>query len=152
MTEEQRERKNAYARAWRSRNKARQAALNKNHRQRVRQKEQEDRVLRVEGNRARAMKQSANKRGLPFEIDGLALSLPDRCPMLNIPLDWRDRNNTPTIDRIDNTKGYIPGNVWVISHKANVMKQEMPIEVARMVTNPWALARLSAPGAMAARN
>lgn len=30
--------------------------------------------------------------------------------------------NSPSLDRIDNTKGYTPDNIWVISQRANAMK------------------------------
>ena len=53
------------------------------------------------------------------------------CPVLGIPLELGTRHfhdNAPSIDRIDNEKGYIPGNVWIISHKANRMKKDKPID------------------------
>ena len=53
--------------------------------------------------------------------------IPDLCPMLGIPLAMSvgaPSNNSPSLDRIDSSKGYIPGNVWVISHKANSMKRD----------------------------
>lgn len=52
----------------------------------------------------------------------------DICPILGIPLDYTlctgegIKKSSPTLDRIDNTKGYIPGNVMVISSLANTMK------------------------------
>ena len=36
--------------------------------------------------------------------------------------------HTPTIDRIDNNKGYIPGNVAVISWRANALKKDASTE------------------------
>ena len=32
------------------------------------------------------------------------------------------KSNSPTLDRIDNNKGYVKGNVKVISHRANSLK------------------------------
>ena len=51
--------------------------------------------------------------------------IPEYCPLLDIPIHRCERGkgyNTPSLDRIDNTKGYIKGNVWVISKLANSLK------------------------------
>jgi hypothetical protein len=56
--------------------------------------------------------------------------VPIICPILGIPIikDIKKEQkevpnpNSPSIDRIDNSKGYVKGNVRVISHKANTMK------------------------------
>lgn len=37
-------------------------------------------------------------------------------------------NNSPTIDRINPKLGYIKGNVWVISNKANRFKNDATLE------------------------
>ena len=75
-------------------------------------------------------RQRAIKRGLEFNIEAVDVEIPKTCPILDIPIikhicvDVRSgpHNNSPSIDRIDNTKGYIKGNIQVISHKANTMK------------------------------
>lgn len=74
----------------------------------------------------RHAKARAKKKELEFNIDVEDIIIPDFCPILRVPIskgtmdkkDW----NMSTIDRIDNSKGYIKGNVMVISRKANVMK------------------------------
>jgi hypothetical protein len=57
--------------------------------------------------------------------------VPERCPLLDIPLDGRDRAHTPCIDRIDNARGYELDNVWVISVAANSVKHASDLETAR---------------------
>ena len=71
----------------------------------------------------------AIKRGLEFDIDITDVVIPAVCPVLGIPLVIADgtgkpggRMDSPSLDRIDNTKGYVKGNVQVISHMANSMK------------------------------
>lgn len=59
--------------------------------------------------------------------------IPPYCPALGYPL-MRCRNGsvisefTPSIDRIDNSKGYIKGNTIIVSHKANSMKGSKTLE------------------------
>ena len=58
------------------------------------------------------------KRGLDFNIDMSDLVVPELCPVLGIPMD------KPSIDRVDNDKGYVKGNVAVISDRANRLKRD----------------------------
>ena len=54
-----------------------------------------------------------------------AVEYPKVCPVLGIKLDWGMNGlngNCPSLDRIDSTKGYIPGNVMIMSNLANAMK------------------------------
>jgi len=66
-------------------------------------------------------------RDIEFSITIKDLEIVEFCPLLNIKLDYTVGNgrknwNSVSIDRIDNNKGYIPGNVWIISKLANTMK------------------------------
>lgn len=53
-------------------------------------------------------------------------NLPDRCPILNIPIvvgcDRQDLDNAPSVDRVDNDLGYTPDNCRIISYRANRLK------------------------------
>lgn len=74
-----------------------------------------------------AAKHRAKKRGLAFDIDFEDVVIPEMCPVLGIPLIFKEGGkggapNSPSLDRIDNSKGYVKGNVQVISHLANSMK------------------------------
>jgi len=80
-------------------------------------------------------KARAKKAGLAFRIK-LAdiMPLPDVCPALGIPLRKGEHSNDPhafSIDRIDNTKGYVKGNVAVVSRRANVLKRDATVQELR---------------------
>lgn len=68
----------------------------------------------------------AKKKGIEFNIELEDIIVGDTCPVLGIPLFVMERqgHNSPTLDRIDNTKGYIKGNVEVISWRANNIKSD----------------------------
>jgi hypothetical protein len=53
------------------------------------------------------------------------------CPIFGIKLEWNEkgfRENSPSIDRIDSTKGYTRDNVQIISWKANRIKGYASVE------------------------
>lgn len=70
----------------------------------------------------------ALKRGLDFTIKREDYPVPAFCPVLGIPLDRSDVEHAPSLDRIDNTKGYVDGNVVVISNRANKLKKDATVE------------------------
>lgn len=73
----------------------------------------------------------ANDKGLPFDITIDDVVIPDVCPVLGIPLRrnvGKAGPNSPTLDRIIPEKGYVKGNVRVISYRANQIKNDGSME------------------------
>ena len=68
----------------------------------------------------------ARASGVECTITADDLTIPDFCPLLGIQLrrclGGSPGPGSPSIDRIDSSRGYVPGNVWVISHRANRIK------------------------------
>lgn len=72
-----------------------------------------------------AAKYRAKKKGLDFDISIDDLIFPEVCPVLGIDIDYegeRNANNIPSLDRINSSKGYVKGNVRIISNRANHLK------------------------------
>lgn len=72
------------------------------------------------------IKVSAKKRGLDFNLDIEDIVIPDVCPYLGFALrfnEGRPEKDSYSVDRLDNDKGYVKGNVEIISCLANMMKQ-----------------------------
>ena len=72
-------------------------------------------------------KQRCIDSGMKFDISVDDIVIPDICPILGIALNMNSGRsgaykNSPSLDRIDNDKGYTKDNIWVISQKANAMK------------------------------
>jgi hypothetical protein len=59
---------------------------------------------------------------LEFTITQEDIVIPDRCPYLGTTFDTTDKELSPSLDRIDSSKGYTKDNIRVISYKANRMK------------------------------
>lgn len=89
-------------------------------------------------------RQRGRKRGLAATIMPADLVWPSHCPVLGIELDYPERSgmrgtqhaqpNWPSLDRWDSTKGYVPGNVFVISYRANTLKNSATYEEILKVT------------------
>ena len=73
------------------------------------------------------------KKGLEFSIQLEDIKIPKTCPLLNRTLIEGDREYTPSLDRIDSKKGYTPDNVWVISHRANQIKNDATIQELKLI-------------------
>jgi hypothetical protein len=82
-------------------------------------------------------KQRAKQRNVEFNIEVSDIVIPEICPILKIKLEKNNIGwmpNMPSLDRIDPKKGYVKGNVKVISGKANVMKNNASIEELKIFT------------------
>lgn len=68
----------------------------------------------------------AKKRGLSFDLTEEDVTIPDICPVFGITLRRNKGRgfhpDSPSLDRIDNSKGYTKDNVRVISNRANLLK------------------------------
>lgn len=69
-------------------------------------------------------KQRARRKGLPFTISVSDVVIPDTCPVLGIPIDWRSRDYAASIDEIVAGGGYVPGNFCVVSGRTNRIKSD----------------------------
>ena len=75
----------------------------------------------------RAAKGRAARDGVQFDLTLEDIVIPERCPLLGVALSraagrGRMKGDSASLDRIDPAKGYVRGNVWVISWAANRLK------------------------------
>jgi hypothetical protein len=83
----------------------------------------------------RAAKARAKKFAVEFTISESDIVIPENCPVLGIPLDWRNREYAASVDRIDISQGYVPGNVCVISGRANRLKSNATVNEIEAILN-----------------
>jgi hypothetical protein len=81
-------------------------------------------------------KARAKTHGVPFSISIADVAIPDRCPVLGIVLNRKVgtpgfADDSPSLDRVVPELGYVPGNVVVMSMRANRLKSDShPRELA----------------------
>ena len=76
-------------------------------------------------------RRSARKRGWKFNIDlaHLQTVFVKNCPILGVRLNYggtgrHAKPNSASIDRINSKRGYVLGNVAIISYRANLIKND----------------------------
>lgn len=78
-------------------------------------------------------KRRAKENGRAFDIAVEDIYVPPVCPVFLVPFE----ENTPhsaSLDRVDSSKGYVKGNVQVLSTRANVLKNNATLsELERLV-------------------
>jgi hypothetical protein len=81
------------------------------------------------------LQQSAQRRGIEFALPFTSLKnlyRAKRCFFTGVELVLGgDRPNSLTIDRVDNNRGYVPGNVVACSHAFNQAKGDLSVEAVR---------------------
>ena len=75
----------------------------------------------------------AKRDSVPFAITLADFEIPEYCPVFGMKLErgrglGKSRPCSPTLDRIIPALGYVPGNVVVISRRANQIKNDASLE------------------------
>lgn len=138
LTPEQRDRKNELARNsyYRNYTSRRQRQKNAWTEERAKKHDERRRVRSRANPKAyilRAARKRAGERGIECTINESHFDIPEFCPILKVKLNevmshTKEKHLSPSLDRIDNSKGYIPGNVAVISMGANHNKGNLSLQ------------------------
>lgn len=88
----------------------------------------------------RNARERAKKLRVPFALNYQDFEIPEYCPLLGIKLikhvgHQTKNDDSPSLDRIVPNLGYTKDNVWVISMKANRIKNDSSLEELEMIVN-----------------
>ena len=107
-----------------------------------REYEQKKRQNRPEYFLWKAAKKRSRDKGLDFDIDPSDIVIPNFCPYLGIEITHEighgtRRPSSPSLDRIDSSKGYVKGNIIVCSWRANFLKSDATLTELLLITKQW---------------
>lgn len=94
------------------------------------------------------IKRSRNKPKTKTQRKGLTIAdykalIVTHCPLLGVELSYSayTGNTTPSnyasLDKIDPSKGYVKGNVQIVSFRANTLKNSATLEELKMIVKNW---------------
>jgi hypothetical protein len=79
----------------------------------------------------------ARQNDIEWDLTRDDITIPPCCPVFETPFDFSSSgrgDNSPSLDRIDSTKGYTKDNIVVVSWRANNLKKDATIdELERLV-------------------
>lgn len=130
------EEKRKYAREWQK--KYRQTEKGKKYYKEYEETYYNNVRLKSNNNRRilKNIKSRAKMRDLEFNLTLEDIVIPEYCPILGIRLDQQGSNDfLPSVDRIDNAKGYIKGNIVIISSRANRIKSDASLDELNNIVN-----------------
>ena len=103
--------------------------LTEEQKKRNQEKQNEYRVNNPEWYMHNKAKRRALDRQIDFNIEVKDIVMPVNCPVFKkykLKKEYSEKSGpkpwSPSLDRIDNSRGYVKGNIQVISNKANTMK------------------------------
>ena len=109
----------------------------KKFRARQRIKMQEWRRKNPEKYLIQAARSRATMYGLRFTLTEDDIQIPTHCPILGIKLRKNIggmKDNSVSIDRINNRRGYTPDNIVVVSLRANRLKSDASLDELKKIT------------------
>lgn len=87
----------------------------------------------------RAARRRAKQKGIEFDLQPGDIAIPERCPALGLRLrvtrGITGSDCSPSLDRIDNSKGYTKDNVAIVSFRANTIKNSATAQELRKIVN-----------------
>jgi hypothetical protein len=119
--------------------RAKDNAHSKKHRERNRLYAKEYQRTHFKQYLVAAAKRRAQAKNLEFSITADDIQFYILCPYLRIPLVYGSvggaTDNSASLDRIDNTKGYTPENIEIISWKANRIKSDATLAELQLIVD-----------------
>jgi hypothetical protein len=81
----------------------------------------------------KAARERAKAASVPFDLTEEDILIPTYCPVFGTKLERAlgskgPGQNSPSLDRIIGSRGYVPGNIVVVSNRANRAKSDLSVE------------------------
>lgn len=94
-------------------------------------------------------RERAKAAGYPCTITVSDIVIPEFCPLLGLKLKrnlgGQVQPSSPSLDKIRPGLGYVAGNVWVVSHRANAIKRDATLSELETIARNLAKTYVSFP-------
>jgi len=106
----------------------------------IRQTEKLNRDWKIDASKLlyKNIKSRCKRIGREFSIELEDIIIPEKCPVFGFELKREDKQTwmcAPSVDRIDSSKGYIKGNITIVSRRANILKRDATVEELEQLLN-----------------